>query len=241
MKYDMSNHPLQGSLDWHRARLGHFTGSMIGKLMITSRKKGEDFGDTAKSYLFKVAGERLLSENVVNDDELFALYLENTIPYSRAMQWGKDHEEEAKELYEKNTGNKVEPCPSVEHPTIDLFAASPDGYIEDLNRIVEVKCPNFDTAIRYGATITDAATLKSVNADYYWQMQAEMDCTSADSGDFIVYCPFLQQPLRVVNINKVPEDIELMHARIELAEAEVRKIMESYGGAGLHQGDNPAV
>lgn len=50
--------PLQGSLEWHRARLGHWTGSAIGKLMVSGRKKDEVFGDTAKSYIFKVLAER---------------------------------------------------------------------------------------------------------------------------------------------------------------------------------------
>ena len=67
------NQPEQRTADWHRARLGHFTGSQIVKLMGTGRKKEDVFSATAISYIFQVASERLLSEKVVEDDEMFWL------------------------------------------------------------------------------------------------------------------------------------------------------------------------
>ena len=89
------NQPEQRTADWHRARLGHFTGSQIVKLMGTGRKKDDVFSATAISYIFQVASERLLSEKVVEDDEMFWLYLEQVSHTNRAMQWGIDNENEA--------------------------------------------------------------------------------------------------------------------------------------------------
>lgn len=214
--------PLQGSLDWHRARLGHWTGSAIGKLMVSGRKKDEVFGDTAKSYIFKILAERSLSEKVVEDDEMFALYVEQTGIFNKAVQWGHDNEEEARRLYAELNKVEVTEVSSVEHMDIALYAASPDGCVMATDKVIEIKCPNPDTAVRYRYLIHDAESLKKVNSDYYWQVMAEMDCTGATACDFIVYCPFLAEPMYIVTIERNDEAIATIHERIAEAEDFIR-------------------
>ena len=46
----------QHDISWYRARLGNLTGSKISDIMKSGRKKGEAFSDTAKAYLYQVAG-----------------------------------------------------------------------------------------------------------------------------------------------------------------------------------------
>ena len=210
--------PLQGSLEWHRARLGHWTGSAIGKLMVSGRKKDEVFGDTAKSYIFKILAERSLSEKVVEDDEMFALYVEQTGIFNKAVQWGHDNEEEARRLYAELNKVEITEVSSVEHLDIALYAASPDGCVLSTDKVIEIKCPNPDTAVRYRYLIKDAESLKKVNSDYYWQVMAEMDCTGATACDFIVYCPFLAEPMYIVTIPRNGEAIATIHERIAEAE-----------------------
>lgn len=210
--------PLQGSLDWHRARLGHWTGSAIGKLMVSGRKKDEVFGDTAKSYIFKIVAERSLSEKVVEDDEMFALYVEQTGIFNKAVQWGHDNEEEARRLYAELNKVEITEVSSVEHLDIALYAASPDGCVKSTDKVIEIKCPNPDTAVRYRYLIKDAESLKKANSDYYWQVMAEMDCTGATACDFIVYCPFLAEPMYIVTIPRNDEAIATIHERIAEAE-----------------------
>lgn len=214
--------PLQGSLEWHRARLGHWTGSAIGKLMVSGRKKDEVFGDTAKSYIFKVLAERSLSEKVVEDDEMFALYVEQAGIFNKAVQWGHDNEEEARRLYAELNKVEVTEVSSVEHLDIALYAASPDGCVKATDKVIEIKCPNPDTAVRYRYLIKDAESLKKANSDYYWQVMAEMDCTGATACDFIVYCPFLAEPMYVVTIPRNDEAIATIHERIAEAEDYIR-------------------
>lgn len=60
----------QGSKDWLVARLGNFTGSRIGDLMTSGKKKGELFGKTALSYIYEVAAERNLLPKYIKDDLL---------------------------------------------------------------------------------------------------------------------------------------------------------------------------
>lgn len=61
----------QRSLAWFRQRLGYITGSKVGDLMKSGRRKEEAFGETAKSYLYQVAAERCINKAIVADDEYF--------------------------------------------------------------------------------------------------------------------------------------------------------------------------
>ena len=62
----------QRDLGWFRVRLGSITGSKVGDLMKSGKKKEQVFGDTALSYIYQVAAERMLNPVFVDDDELFA-------------------------------------------------------------------------------------------------------------------------------------------------------------------------
>ena len=107
------NQPAQRSIDWFRARLGHFTGSNIVKLMGCGRKKDEIFSATAISYIYQVASERMLADGVVNDDDALCEYIEQVSHTNRAMQFGIDNEDKARTLYELITGNSVTELSSV--------------------------------------------------------------------------------------------------------------------------------
>ena len=46
----------QRSLTWYRNRVGHITGSKVADIMKSGRKKDEVWSDTAKAYLYQIAG-----------------------------------------------------------------------------------------------------------------------------------------------------------------------------------------
>lgn len=212
------NQPEQRTYDWHRARLGNWTGSEIYKLMGKGRAKNEKFSETAKTYIIKVLSERMLSEKVVEDDELFGLYINQVSAWSKAMEWGVEHELEARTLYEKKTGNEVTSVSSIAHDSIEFYAASPDGIVMKEDKVVEIKCPLPETFVRYKLMIGDAADLKAVKPEYYWQVMAEMDCTGAAACDFTAYNPFMGEPLHIATIERDDEAIATIHNRIEEAE-----------------------
>lgn len=212
------NQPEQRTYDWHRSRLGNWTGSEIYKLMGKGRSKSEKFSETAKSYIIKVLSERMLNADVVNDDDLFGLYLNQVSTWSKALEWGVEHEEEARKLYEKKTGNEVTAVSSIAHESIEFYAASPDGIVMKADKVVEIKCPLPETFVRYKLMIADGNDLKAVKPEYYWQVMAEMDCTGASSCDFTVYSPFIGSPLHIATIERCQEDIDIIHERIALAE-----------------------
>ena len=219
----------QRSLDWHRLRIGSFTGSKIGDLMKSGRKKEQIFGDVATSYIYKVAAERMLNPVFVNDDELFGQYIEQQQVYSKAIIWGQEQEDNAKDLLmKKNPEWELADVSSCKHDTIPHFAASPDAIIYDRKKLMigEIKCPSVHTFVRYLVEIKDAESLKKVQPDYFYQMQAEMACTNAESGIFVAYCPWLVKPIHIVPIERDEEAIKAIEERVVKANEIVEQIID---------------
>ena len=221
----------QRSLEWFRSRVGNITGSKVAEIMKSGRKKEELWSDTAKSYLYQIAGERLFNPDFLNDDDVFQDYIDQTSFTTKAMQWGSDQEEAAKSLWMTMNfpEGEIVDLSSCQHDTIPHFAASPDGAIYGRNgediRIIEVKCPNINTYMKYRSLIHDASSLKETEPKYYWQMMAEMSCTGAKSGIFITYCPWLSKPIHWAEIERVEEDIKLMEERVILANQFIDEII----------------
>ena len=221
----------QRSLEWFRSRVGNITGSKVSEIMKSGRKKEELWSDTAKSYLYQIAGERLFNPDFLNDDDVFQDYIDQASFTTKAMQWGSDQEEAAKSLWMTMNfpEGEIVDLSSCQHDTIPHFAASPDGAIYGRNgediRIIEVKCPNINTYMKYRSLIHDASSLKETEPKYYWQMMAEMSCTGAKSGIFITYCPWLSKPIHWAEIERVEEDIKLMEERVILANQFIDEII----------------
>lgn len=211
----------QRTLDWYRSRFGNLTGSNISVLMTKPRSKTEIFSQTAKSYLYKVAAERQFNPDFLNDDEVFGDYIDMTQLHSKAVEWGAEQEASAKKIFMQlyYPDHDLIEVSSCAHDTIPHFAASPDGLIRKAEedggmRVVEVKCPSIGTFMQYKAEIHDAESLKATKPEYYWQVQSELVCTGCKSADFVVYCPWLSNPLHVARIERNDDDIKLMEQRV---------------------------
>ena len=202
--------------------------------MKCGRNKKTPWSETALSYIYQIAGERIFNPDFLNDDDIFQDYIDQVSVNTRAMQWGADMEDQAKACFcqlPQNKGIEIADVSSCKHDTIPYFAASPDGAIYGRDggdiKIIEVKCPNINTYMKYRTLIHDAASLKETEPKYYWQMMAEMSCTGAKGGIFIVYCPWLSKPIHWAEIERVDDDIELMEQRVILANDFINKIINS--------------
>lgn len=222
----------QRSLDWFRMRFGNLTGSKISVIMTKGRKKDEIFSQTAKAYLYQLAAERSFNPDFLNDDDVFQDYIYLAQLHSKAVEWGQEQEGNAKDLLMKlyYPDKELLEVSSCAHDTIPHFAASPDGLIRKAEedgsmRVVEVKCPSIGTFMQYKAEIHDAESLKTVKPEYYWQVQAELDCTGCRNADFVVYCPWLSNPLHVARIERNEDDITEMEARVGLANSFIDKVI----------------
>lgn len=217
----------QHSLEWMRLRLGKITGSRVG--VLTGRKKGsDDFNDTALAYVYEVAATRFMNEKIVEDDDLFADYLEQVNFETRAMRFGTEQEEHARNLYSKIKGVEVSERGSVEHPKIPFFASSPDGFVakdkDGKIGCLEIKCPKPATYFKYRTEVKDNGTLRKANKEYYYQCQSHMMCTGADWCDFIAYCPFEAKPIHIVRITPDEDAFKEIEVNVNKANELISKI-----------------
>jgi putative phage-type endonuclease len=125
-----------------------------------------------------------------------------------AMQWGTDQEPNAREAYEYQAGTFVEQVAFIDHPTIAMSGASPDGMV-GADGMLEIKCPNT-------ATHLDTLTNGKPAAKYITQMQWQMACACRAWCDFVSYDPRLPEELRLF-VTRVERD----DAMIADLEAEV--------------------
>ena len=155
----------QGSAEWLAARAGCLTASAIAD-MLAKTKTGE--AASRANLRARLVAERLTG---IPQDGFS----------NAAMQWGNEQEPFARAAYEIHSGNLVDQTGLVMHPSIPYAGASPDGLIDECG-LVEIKCPNTATHIKY---------LLSGDApkEYQPQMLWQMECTERKWCDFVSFDP----------------------------------------------------
>lgn len=218
----------QHSLEWYRKRLGHVTGSRVGDLMKSGRKKEELFGDTAKSYIYQMAAERSMNPYFVNDDNLFEKYLFQVGVSSKAIEWGNTQEAAARKLYNRMKGNNMIETGFCIHPNIPFFGSSPDGFCcsdDGEKGTLEIKCPSQNTFMKYKEEVKDNVGLLLAKPEYFYQCQSHMMVTGAEWCDFVVYCPFQSSPIHIVRIFPDYMNFKLIEKRILMANEMIKKMI----------------
>ena len=173
---------IQGTPEWHQARLGKVTASKLADVM--SKGKGGAPSATRATYRAQLVVERLTG----NPTEGFT---------NKAMEHGTETEPQARATYILTTGRMVEEVGFIDHPSIAMAGASPDGLIGS-EGLIEIKCPNSATHI---------ATLRGAEIDgkYVKQMQWQMACTGRAWCDFVSFDPRLPDELQL-HIRRVQRD-----------------------------------
>lgn len=175
----------QRTPEWHAARLGRLTGSRA-KDMLAVIKSGE--AAARRDYRLQLVCERLTQRSAEDG-------------YTNAdMQRGIELEPQARDAYERFTGQLVAPVgflASVEH----LAGCSPDGKIGDRG-LVELKCPKSSTHLRYLRT-------GGVPSEHVAQLRHNLWVTGADWIDFVSYD------------DRFPDPIQLMVVRLSAADAQL--------------------
>ena len=208
----------QRTAEWYKQRLGHFTGSQVGRLMKRGRGKDAEWSADALTYIQEVASERLINPVVMDVADIFDDYMNATQVTSRAMSWGIDHEDEAIDIYEKLTKSQVTRVGSIAYEGLPFFTDSPDGLLLDKDGVIEVKCPQVKTHCSYLATVFDAESLKSANEVYYWQTMAHMAVTGASFCLWASYNPFCKPAMMAVKIERNQDEINQLVVRVQAAD-----------------------
>lgn len=211
----------QRTSEWHLARKGKFTASEIHKLLTSSKKKDEVFGDTALTYIKTKVDETIMS------DTAFINFRDAYDFSSKEMRWGEDFEEEARKVYEQKTGILVDTCGFYQYT--ERSGGSPDGLIISENGIIEIKCPFTGKNHVDFLMMNDQNDLKSVSKEYYTQMQANMIFTGAMFCDFISYNPRCSELLKMKILRVYPDEPfqEEIKTRIALAEQRLEQMLSA--------------
>jgi hypothetical protein len=183
----------QRSASWFQERCGSATGSHAADIM-NFLKNGKESAARA-AYRGKVTAE-LLSGMV--DMEGYKS------PY---MDFGSEHEDEARAAYELQEGCMVEEVGFLKHPTIPRCGGSCDGIVGE-DGIVELKVPATSTHLRW---ILDGV----VPPEHEPQMSFYLAVTGRKWCDFASYDP------------RLPKQLRLMVIRLERNEARIAEIEEA--------------
>ena len=178
----------QRSEEWFRARLGKVTASRICDV-VASTRSGPSV--SRANYIAELVAERLTGQ----PSERYP---------SSSMVWGTQTEPLARIAYERATGEYVDEVGFIEHLSIPMSGASPDGLV-GLSGLVEFKCPNTSTHIQ---TLRDSKVPKK----YISQMQWQMACTAREWCDFVSFDP------------RIPGEASLFIRRIERDEGYISEL-----------------
>lgn len=187
----------QGSQEWLAARVGKVTASRVSDVIATTKT---GYSASRANYEAELIAERLTGEPA----EKFS---------NAAMAWGTEKEPEAREAYAFLKGVDVVQVGFVDHPTILMTGASPDGLV-GADGLVEIKCPNT-------ATHLETVLGQAVPKKYVTQMMWQMACTGRQWCDFVSFDPRLPAHLQTF-IRRVPRD----NALVADLEKEVRKFLD---------------
>ncbi len=176
----------QGTEEWFKARIGIPTASNFNKIVTAKGDKSKQ----ADKFMYKLAGEAVSGEI----EEQFK---------SSHMERGVELEEEARQLYQIITGNKVDTTGICLDNGIGY---SPDGMIGE-DGLLEIKCPSIATHVKY---LLD----NKCPTEYVQQVQGGLLITDRKWVDFVSYYPNLK-PL-IVRVNRDEELIIKMKIELEL-------------------------
>jgi putative phage-type endonuclease len=171
----------QGTPEWFAQRCGKATASRISDI-VAKTKSG--YSTSRANYMAQLVVERMtnqVAESYTN----------------AAMEWGTTNEPFARAAYEAKTGVLVDEVGAIDHPTIAMSAASPDGLVGG-DMCLEIKCPG--TAQHISTLLGEEIAKK-----YYDQMQWQMACTGRSLADFVSYDPRMPEGLQLF-IKLVPRN-----------------------------------
>lgn len=245
----MSNE-LQRTNEWYLARKGHISASQIAVLLgnhkeqmteeeiAAARLLNPKSRVTSKEVPFSQGTFTYLDGKIAEyymTDEAYLEYLEQFSYENKAMQWGTFWEGKAREEYCLATEYNVSDAPFIELKNYEKIAGgSPDGIIDDVTGIIEIKCPANPAIHLRHVLYEKPEDLKEDNLDYYAQCQYNMICVSMWKGVQYDFCDFISYDPRTtankqLKILRIPADKDMqaeLIIRTSLAKQYYKEQME---------------
>jgi predicted phage-related endonuclease len=209
---------VQRTPEWFAARCGRLTGTGAADMLATIRS-----GEAAARRDLRL---RLVVERLTQRPQDEHGYV------SADMQWGLDHERDARHEYEALTGEVVHEIGFLAHPDLPV-GCSLDGAVAGGAGIVEIKCPRSAQHLR---TLRASGVLP----EYLPQVHHNLWVSGAQWCDFVSFDPRFPDALRVVvaRVAMTPAErysYELIVRRflseVDSELAEVQTLLQSKVGA----------
>lgn len=181
--------------EWFAQRLGKVTASRVADV-IAKTKTG--YSSSRENYMADLIVERLTGQKASSFS-------------NAAMEWGVEQEPHARAAYSAATGELVEEVGFIDHPSVLMSGASPDGVVGE--GLVEFKCPATATHLEY-------LLANKPPGKYVTQMQWQMAVTGAKWCDFCSYDPRLPKHLQMLVVRVARDDKVIAEL-----EAEVKKFL----------------
>lgn len=141
---------------------------------------------------------------------------------NKDMERGIELEEQARSLYELETGNVVEVVGFVTNEKLSKFCgASPDGLVGK-DGLVEIKC--FED-VKHFKNIVNGV---EIEPQYVWQIQMQLLITNRDWCDFVVYNPNYEKSLLIKRVTVDQEMQKEIMAGIKTGERLINDIEKKY-------------
>lgn len=160
---------LQRTPEWIAARRGCLTASSVADILPGKTGKYRDSRENLMNILVAERDSGRARESFT----------------SNAMLWGIEHEDEAREEYEVQTGELVDLVGFMLHPDIPFLGASPDGLVGQ-DGLIEIKCPTPATQIKY-------IRAGVVPEEYRPQILLQLIVTERKWCDFVSFDPRAQK------------------------------------------------
>lgn len=126
---------------------------------------------------------------------------------TKAIEYGKSHEQKAVKRYEEITGVQVQHCGLFIDPSKPFLCTSPDGLVGE-DGLLEVKCPfsvkdasslieAFTEKNKIGFKVVDGKLSLPTNHKYYFQIQGQLSITNRAWCDLYIWIPNDSQIIHV--------------------------------------------
>ena len=157
--------PVQRSQEWYDARYNKITASEIASVIgtDTSNISESELKKIYKKPAFKNSYELLKTKVLKND----------VFKGNKYTDWGILFEPIATLIYEHRNNTHIIEFGLIEHPTLEIIAASPDGITQHDATMIEIKAP-------YSRKLSGTVPL-----NYWIQMQLQMETCNLEKCDFV--------------------------------------------------------
>jgi len=200
-----------GTAEWFESRCGRVTASRVYDA--TRKLKNGAWSADRANYMTELAVERLTGQATRHF-------------VSAAMQWGIDNEPNARAAYEFLFDVDVLETGFLQHPTIAMCGATPDGRVGSI--LQEFKCP---TSAEHVRTIMT----KEILPEYLAQMDLQLACEpNAEAVDFGTYDPRMPPELRLWVFRRMRDQkrIEQLESDVKLFLAELDDMVDRLRAIG---------